>query len=125
MRIAVRLLLALACSSLAACASAERKAEAKLVGKWRFSDGRQAAEYVFSKAGTFTGQVRSDAALISDFTGRWSLKGDTLLYEYTGDRLGGIPPGTLDRDQLLAMTKDHYVIQAADGSRRKYLRVAE
>ncbi len=123
--IALRLSLALALFAFASCATSGRIEGNKFAGKWRSSLGPQTAEYLFQSDGTFTGQVRSDGKLVADFAGRWSIQNKTLLYKYTGDRLGQIAPGTLDRDRLLAIEKDHYLIQAADGSRRKYVRVAD
>ena len=61
--------------------------------------------------------------LISKFTGRWSVDGNNLLYTYTSDALDKIPAGTTDRDKLLSVHEEFFVIEAADGSRRKYLRV--
>ena len=121
---AFRIFLAITALALASCATNRLSSATKLVGKWRSSLGRQTAEYAFANDGSFTGQVRARGALVSDFAGQWSIRGDTLLYRYTSDRLNSIPPGTLDRDQLLAVEKDHYLIQARDGSRRKYVRVA-
>jgi hypothetical protein len=80
-------------------------------------------EYVFLDNGAFRGSVTSEGAMVSQFTGKWSLRGDSILYEYTGDTMGTIPVGTKDRDTLIAVETDHYVIEAADGSRRKYVRV--
>jgi hypothetical protein len=62
---------------------------------------------------------------ISDFTGKWSLANGAIFYEYTGDTRGTIPAGTKDRDRLLELAKDYFVIRAADGSQRRYVRVAE
>ena len=60
---------------------------------------------------------------ISKFTGRWSVEGDTLLYTYISDALDKIPAGATDRDKLLSVQREFFIIQAADGSKRKYLRV--
>jgi len=49
--------------------------------------------------------------------------GQTLHYLYLSDALGSIPTGATDHDQLLEVKKDHFVIQAANGARRRYVRV--
>lgn len=73
--------------------------------------------------GSFTGDVRLRKKLISKFNGRWSVRGQTLLYSYVGDELGRIPAGATDRDQLLEIKNDSFVIQAANGDRRRYVRI--
>ena len=115
--------LALILFALASCATVGTPTANKLAGKWRSAQGRQTAEYLFLTDGTFTGRVISNGALVSDFAGSWSLRAGTILYEYRSDRLGRIAVGTLDRDKLLAVADDYYLIEAADGSRRKYLRI--
>jgi hypothetical protein len=39
------------------------------------------------------------------------------------DEFDRIPAGATDRDQLVEVTKDSFLIQAANGERRRYLRV--
>ncbi|CAN5312472.1 hypothetical protein BH20VER2_BH20VER2_04920 [soil metagenome] len=120
-----RLLLLIAALCLCACATTGRPTENRLVGKWRYEQGEQSAEYVFSKDRTFTGHVSSGRRVVADFTGRWSLAADAILYEYVSDRKGSIPPGTRDRDRLVSVTPGFYIIEARDGSQRKYARVRE
>lgn len=69
--------------------------------------------------------MKAGEITISDFTGKWFLANSSIFYEYTGDTKGSIPAGTKDRDRLLEIAKDHFVIRAADGSERRYVRVAE
>ena len=121
---ALQTVLALTALAFASCASGDSIFARKLLGKWRSTDGRQVAEYVFAPDGTFTGRVvGSDGAIVSSFEGKWALRKGTIHYEYTRDLMGRIPVGTLDRDKLLAPPEDHYMIEAADGSRRKYVRI--
>ena len=120
---AFKVVLVVTAFAFLSCASSNWSAGHKLVGKWKSSQRGQAAEYHFAKDGTFTGRVISDGALVSDFSGKWSLRGDTIVYEYTHDRLGAIAAGTIDRYKLISTAADHYVIEAADGSRRTYFQV--
>ena len=94
-----------------------------LVGEWRYADRIQACHYVFNQDGSFEGDVVYDAKLISKFKGRWSVTGDILHYRYISDALQKIPAGTTDRDKLLSVRQDYIIIEAANGSRRKYRRV--
>jgi hypothetical protein len=109
---------------LAACATIDSPGRARqLVGDWRYTDQVQSCQYSFKSDGSFTGEVRLRKKLISKFKGRWSVRGQALLYNYESDALGRIPAGATDRDQLLEIGKDSFVIQAANGERRRYGRI--
>ena len=108
---------------LAACAHLPSNAGNSLVGEWRYADSVQSCRYHFKSDGRFTGEVRNRAKLVSKFTGTWAVRGDRLLYTYLSDELDRIPAGAKDRDKLLSVEKDSFLIQAADGNRRRYLRI--
>ena len=118
----LRTAVALVALIVGGCATAGNDAPSKLVGTWRSQNGAQTAQYVFAGDGTFTGTVAANGRVVSDFTGRWSLKEGAILYDYTGDKLGSIPAGTKDRDKLLSIGPDRFMIEAADGSKRQYVR---
>ena len=109
--------------SIASCANLDRGKRADLVGRWRYVDARQSCDYSFNRDGSFTGEVRLQTKLVSKFTGRWTVKGEALLYTYLSDVFGRIPPGATDRDQLLEVNPDSFLIQAANGDRRRYRRL--
>lgn len=108
---------------MTSCAGIGSHAPSSLVGEWRYADRIQACHYVFSRDGSFEGDVVYRTELISKFKGRWSVADDALLYTYVSDTLHRIPAGTTDRDKLLSVEKEFFIIEAANGSRRKYLRV--
>jgi hypothetical protein len=110
----------------ASCLTIPEKADSKLIGKWRSTDRRgHTAEYEFLANGTFRGSVTDyDGSLLSEFVGRWVFRDRVISYEYTSDKTGRIRAGTKDRDKLLGIGRDHFVIEAADGSVRKYVRVS-
>ena len=109
---------------LAACANINSPGRARqLVGDWRYTDQVQSCQYSFKSDGSFTGEVRLGKKLISKFKGRWSVRGQILLYHYESDALSRIPAGATDRDQLLKIKRDSFVIQAANGERRRYMRI--
>jgi hypothetical protein len=120
----VKTILLLAAFFSQSCSTIGEKAESKLVGRWRWTDSRHTAEYVFFENGNFSGYVMGDGTLLSKFTGKWLIREGAIFYEYSGDKTGHIPRGTKDRDKLLAVARDHFVIEAADGSIRKYVRVS-
>ena len=108
---------------LASCASLPSAKRDSLAGEWRYADNVQSCRDHFRKDGRFTGEVKVRAKLVSKFTGTWAVEGDRLLYTYLGDELGRIPAGATDRDRLLNVEKDSFLIEAADGSRRRYMRI--
>ena len=109
----------------ASCATVNQPRREALVGTWRSTAGPQVGEYRFLPDGTFTGSVRSRGALLAKFTGRWVLRDGAIAYEYLSDATGNIAPGTRDRDKLVAISSGTYTIEAADGSRREYVRVSD
>jgi hypothetical protein len=109
---------------ITACTSVESQSRVReLVGDWRYADEVQSCRYSFSRDGSFTGEVRLQKRLVSKFTGRWSIKGQSLHYTYLSDSLGSIPAGATDRDELLEVKRDSFIIQAANGARRRYVRM--
>jgi hypothetical protein len=108
---------------VASCASVPSSARSALVGDWRYADKIQSCRYSFEPSGTFTGEVTVRTKVVSRFTGLWSVKGDQLLYHYLSDALGRIPAGAIDRDKLIGIKEDSFLIEAADGSRRRYRRL--
>lgn len=108
---------------LTACANLASERRNSLVGQWRYADSIQSCRYHFKADGRFTGEVMYRARLVSKFTGTWVVEGDRLLYTYISDELGRIPAGATDRDKLLSIQKDSFLIEAADGNRRRYSRI--
>lgn len=119
----MRVVCVLICCLMTSCALFQRSARQTLVGEWRYVDTVQSCHYTFEGDGLFTGEVTYRAKLVSKFTGRWSVQDRTILYTYISDALGRIPPGAIDRDKLLSIQGDSFVIEAADGSQRQYFRV--
>lgn len=107
---------------MVSCQTRPPATESKLLGEWQYADNTKACRYMFSKDGSFHGEVTYDGKVVSRFVGRWSVQGDTLFYRYTNDALGRIPAGATDRDKLLAISGNSFMIEAADGSRRRYIR---
>ena len=108
---------------MASCAGVQTNNRNSLVGEWRYADQTQSCRYAFKEDGSFTGEVVYRKKLISKFRGRWAVSGNALLYTYLSDALGRIPAGATDRDKLIGIQTDSFLIEAADGSRRRYQRV--
>lgn len=123
-RVNIFILLSAVAAALCGCASPRGASNIEpLVGHWRYADGTNAAEYVFAADGTFRGSVERDGQLIWQYAGKWSHNGDKLSYTYTKSSQRWLPAGTRDEDLLVEVRPDFYVIQARDGSRRKYKRL--
>ena len=109
--------------ALSSCAVVDRQTKSQLVGDWRYSDATQSCHYSFRPDGSFSGEVTRDAIPVLKFAGRWKIEGKALSYVYLREAFGRIPPGTTDRDQLLEVKENSFLIQAANGDRRRYLRI--
>ena len=109
--------------ALSSCVIIDRQSKSQLLGDWRYSDRSQSCHYSFRPDGSFSGEVTRRRRLVLKFTGRWKIEGNALNYVYLTEAFGRIPGGTTDRDQLLEVKKDSFLIQAANGERRRYLRV--
>lgn len=120
-----RLLLLVLLFSGVSCATQHAPDTSRLIGRWRYADPAQSCEYVFASDGTFRAEVKVQSRTVSRVSGRWSILPGRLLYTYEHDAMGRIPPGSKDEDKLLATSADHFDIEAADGSRRRYDRVEQ
>ena len=109
--------------ALSSCAIIDRQTKSQLVGDWRYSDQNQSCHYSFRSDASFSSEVTRRKKLILKFTGRWKIEGSALNYVYLTEAFGRIPRGTTDRDQLLEVKKDSFLIQAANGDRRRDVRV--
>src|SRR4051812_7869471 len=92
------------------CASLEHQSRAPFVGHWIYSDKVQSCRYSFNADGSFSGEVTQHRITISRFTGRWRVENEALLYTYLSDAFGRIPAGATDRDQVLEVSSDSFVI---------------
>jgi hypothetical protein len=108
---------------LAGCSTLKQESRTPFVGNWLYVDDVQSCRYSFNADGSFSGEVTHHKAPISRFTGRWRVEEKALIYTYLSDAFGRIPAGATDRDQVLQVSGDSFVIQAANGERRRYRRV--
>jgi hypothetical protein len=99
-------------------------ASTQLIGHWRFADeAGTSCDMRFNKDQTFSGKIVKDGRLFWEFTGRWVFSGRTLRYEYVTSSLEKVRPGATDKDEIIEIGPNHYVVRAFDGSKRKYVRV--
>src|SRR5947209_20567283 len=103
--------------SIVSCASVERGSRTELVGHWRYMNKKQCCDYSFKKEGSFTGEVRHHARLVSKFTGRWTFRHPALLYTHISAVFRRIPSVATDRDLLLLVYELSFPIRSANGAR--------
>lgn len=108
---------------LGGCATPERRSPATFVGNWVYEDKIQSCRYSFAADGSFHGEVTRHRETVSRFTGRWSFKERALFYTYLSDTFGRIPAGATDRDQVLEIRPESFLIRAANGEQRRYRRI--
>lgn len=94
-----------------------------LIGTWRYEDVTRIAEGTFKKNGTYTSKIIKAGVVTLEIDGKWSLEDGMILYEITKSSEPRIPAGIRDRDRILKLTEDTYIIQAVNGARREYKRV--
>jgi hypothetical protein len=109
--------------ALTSCATVTTQSKSPLVGDWRYSDQIQSCQYSFKADGSFSGEVTQHKQLVLKFTGKWKIEGAALNYVYLTEVFGRIRRGTKDQDRVLEMRRDSFLIQAANGERRRYRRI--
>lgn len=95
----------------------------QFIGHWRYVNESIINDLIFSDHGTFAGTITDDGKITFRFAGTWSLDGETLSYKYTESTLERIPVGTTDRDKLIEITDQHFVVEVGNGARQKYSRI--
>jgi hypothetical protein len=96
----------------------------ELIGHWRRLDPPKEllAEITFAPDGTFSARATTHERLFAKARGKWTLQNNTLYYEYTSSSTWRVRIGTKDRDRILDITKDYFVVQNIDGERHRWNR---
>jgi hypothetical protein len=99
----------------------------QLIAHWRIEDKsvKRTCDVTFDRDGTFSGTGAQDGKVAWTYSGKWSLRGKNLEYEYTSSSLAAMPKGWKDHDEIVELTADYVIFKAVgtDGRERKYLRV--
>lgn len=95
----------------------------QLIGHWRYIGEQQTSDYTFLDDGTFTGDLVEDGKIVLHYSGKWSLEGDKLIYEFTKCSPEVIKAGTTDQDRITDLTPEYYIVETRYYSRRQYSRV--
>ena len=120
-RVKIRFLLVNLLLVASACFAGPTKEQ--FIGHWRYIGDSQTVDYTFRDDATFTGSILEDGKVVLQFTGKWSVEGDKLNYEFTKSIPEVIAAGTADQDTIAEMTRDYYIIETRYFSKRQYSRV--
>jgi hypothetical protein len=94
----------------------------QLVGHWRYANKVHGCDWILLEDGTFAASVTAKGILASRQTGRWTIDGRILVCSSIHDEFDMIGSSE-DRDTLLEVTDEYFIIRARDGVRRKYERI--
>lgn len=79
-----------------------------LLGTWHDEQKVQnvtlTSDMTFAKDGTFSGHAEREGRRFWNFSGKWTLTGKALHYEYTQSDVPQIPVGTKDDDVVIEIT---------------------
>jgi hypothetical protein len=111
------------CFLLVSAAGFAAPSKEQFVGHWRYLGDTQTVDYTFRADGTFTGNMSEDGKVVLQYTGKWSIEGDKLKYEYISSKPKVIDAGTTDLDTITEVTRDYYIIETKYYAKRQYSRV--
>jgi hypothetical protein len=97
----------------------------QLVGSWRVRQGAYVCDWVLKSDGTFVADVAEHGITISHVIGGWVIEGTELVSTSTKDEFDLVRPGHQERDVLLVISADYFVLRTRQGIRRKYERIHE
>jgi hypothetical protein len=97
----------------------------QLVGRWRARQGAYVCEWVLKDDGTFVADVAERGITISHVIGAWGIESTELVSTCNEDEFDLVGPGHQERDVLLEVATDHFILRTRQGIRRKYERVHE
>src|SRR5438552_12836498 len=90
----------------------------QLVGCWRGREGAYTCDWVLQRDGTFTADVSQRGVAISRSIGTWTIEGGELVSVCTKDEFDLIGPGHIERDMLLEVSADYFILGTRQGIRR-------
>ncbi len=97
--------------------------DSRLVGSWRYVENPESTtEITFRKDGTFFSKVIKDGETYVEVDGKWLTRDKYLYYLYTEVSPPRVPSGTRDRDTILEIAKDYFVLITASHHTKKYVK---
>lgn len=98
---------------VAGCASAGPSDRELLVGNWQsIKDDRQ-ANVRFNEDGSFSGVLMVDSGEQVTYDGRWSLEGQTLVWEYVNTSVPVADDQRIDNTTVVVLNSKELIIEEA------------
>ncbi len=73
--------------------------------------------------GSFSANVMEHGVTISRQIGTWAVEAADLVSVCTDDEFDLVGPGHEERDSLLEVAEDYFILRTRQGTRRRYKRV--
>jgi hypothetical protein len=94
-----------------------------LVGHWAHKGPEIASVLIISENGTWSGTVSLAGQPDAQFEGKWLTDKHYVYWLYTKSSSVTVKVGARDKDKLVEITKDFFVLDTRDNRRVKYVRI--
>jgi hypothetical protein len=95
----------------------------RLVGHWTYKGPEASSILIISKDGTWSGTVTLPDQPEAQFEGKWLTDEEHIYWLYTKSSSPKVKPGGRDKDKLVEITEDFFVVDTRSNRRVKYIRV--
>src|SRR6266849_3073888 len=97
--------------------------DARLIGHWQYVENAELiSEMTFREDGTFDARVMKKGNVDVSVEGKWLTRGKFLYYLYTKISPPRVPVGRRDKDTIVEIEKDYFVLVSVDHRVRKYVK---
>lgn len=96
-----------------------------LIGSWKHvnSEKEKTIQLNFYTNGKYDGHLKQKKTIAIDFSGTWKIKDSTLYYVYEKSSSNSASKGDTDKDIIIDITNDFFIIQTINGEIKKYNRI--
>jgi len=97
--------------------------DARLVGAWRnVENSVLVTEITFRQDGSFFSKIVKNGEVYGEIEGKWLTRGNFLYYLYNKVSPPRVPVGTRDKDTIVEITKDYFIVYSVNQRTRKYVK---
>jgi len=93
------------------------------VGHWLYKSADAIATLAIEADGTWSGTLTLPGQPEDRFEGRWTTDGEFIYWFYTKSSTPKIKPGAQDKDKIVEVGKDYFVLHTQHDHQPKYVRV--
>jgi hypothetical protein len=97
----------------------------KILGHFRTGNFSNNCDIHFKVRGYYSGICSSKNKILWTYSGVWQIKGHYLNTLYTKSSLRSVPPGTKDKDKIIEIKDNYFIIENQSGRISKYVRNPE